>query len=94
MKALDLLHAKGYVHFGRCTLMNLLFPVDSKEEAKFFDFDLTSMENESYPEGYNEINECHPTAIANWPRLIRYSIVSIIEKQSFYLRFLSTQKQL
>lgn len=93
MKALDLLHAKGYVHSDVWTA-NLLFPVDSKEEAKLVDFDLTSVENESYPEGYNEINECHPTAIANWPRLIRYSIVSIIEKQSFYSRFSSTQKQL
>ena len=76
---------------------NLLFPVDPKEEAKLIDFDLTGVENELYPEGYNEINERHPTAIANWPRLIlhdRYSIVAIIEKQSFYLTFSDTEKQL
>ena len=93
MKALDILHANGYVHSDVWTAI-LLFPVDSKEEAKLIDFDLAGVENELYPERYNEINERRPTAIARLILHDRYSIIAIIEKQSFYLTFLSTEKQL
>ena len=67
MKALDILHAKGYVHSDVRTA-NLVFPVDSKEEVKLIDFDLTDREFKPYPLGYNKIHEYHPSASSESPR--------------------------
>lgn len=96
MKVLDTLHINGYVH-SDVQAANFLFPVDTNQEAKLIDFDLVGMENVPYPQVYNRIRERHPTAIANFPRLKlhdRYSIVYIIEEQSFYSMFSDTKIQL
>ena len=96
MEALDVLHSNGYIH-SDVRAANLLFPEDTDQEAKLIDFDLANKEGVPYPIGYNKINERHPDAIANQPRLKihdRYSIISIIEKQGFYLRFSDTTKEL
>ena len=99
MTALDILHNERYVH-SDVRIANLLFPVDSSQgvdSAKLIDFDLAGVEGEPYPQGYNKINERHPDATANSPRSIlhdRYSIVSIIENQSFYSMFSDRHKEL